>query len=65
LHCVARCSYVGTDFRGLQLDRTEGIRTVEGELEKALFAAGAIAESNYGDLSKIGWSRTSRYYCYD
>ena len=52
--------YVGTDFRGLQYDKNPEIRTVEGVLEKALYDAGAIAKSNFGDLSKIGWGRTSR-----
>jgi tRNA pseudouridine38-40 synthase len=36
------------------------VRTIEAELERALFEAGAIAESNYGFLQKIGWSRAGR-----
>lgn len=33
---------------------------MEGVLEKAVFQAGLIAESNFGTLSKIKWSRNSR-----
>ncbi|GMF43088.1 unnamed protein product [Phytophthora fragariaefolia] len=38
----------------------EGVKTIEAELERALFEAGGIAESNYGFLQKIGWSRAAR-----
>lgn len=33
---------------------------IEGELEVAIYKAGGILESNYGDLHKIGWARSSR-----
>ncbi|CAI5502016.1 unnamed protein product [Closterium sp. Naga37s-1] len=33
---------------------------VEGYLEQALLAAGMMLPSNFGDLFKIGWSRSSR-----
>lgn len=33
---------------------------IEGELEKAIFKAGGIRDSNFGDLHKIGWARSSR-----
>jgi tRNA pseudouridine38-40 synthase len=36
------------------------VRTVESELENALYKVGAIAEYNYGDLKKIGFSRATR-----
>ncbi|CAB1118310.1 unnamed protein product [Ectocarpus sp. CCAP 1310/34] len=53
--------YVGTAFHGWQQSTdAQNVRTVEGELETALWKAGAIADSNYGDLNKIGWGRTSR-----
>ena len=29
-------------------------------MEKALLAAGCIKASNFGDLSKLGWTRSSR-----
>jgi len=36
------------------------VRTVEEEIEKALFEIGSIHECNYGDLKKIGWTRATR-----
>ncbi|KAI3968355.1 hypothetical protein MKW92_052344 [Papaver armeniacum] len=58
---VMRVGYVGTDYKGLQIQRQEtSAMTIEGELEKAIFKAGGIRESNYGDLQKIGWGRSSR-----
>lgn len=49
--------YVGTAFHGWQQSTDSEVRTVEGALETALWKAGAIADSNYGDLNKIGWGR--------
>eukprot|EP00939_MAST-03C_sp_MAST-3C-sp1_P004965 g4965.t1 len=49
----------GVDFRGSQF-QGDAFRTVEGELEKALCEIGCIRDSNAGDISKIGWSRSSR-----
>ncbi|KAK4404432.1 putative tRNA pseudouridine synthase [Sesamum angolense] len=54
---------------GLQIQRDEhalskrileGAEAIEGELEKAIFKAGGIRDSNFGDLHKIGWARSSR-----
>lgn len=33
---------------------------IEGELEKAIFNAGGIKDTNFGNLYKIGWARSSR-----
>jgi len=53
--------YLGTAYRGLQINREHaGLPTVEQVLEEAMFKAGLIRESNFGDLDKIGWSRSSR-----
>ncbi|XWS71922.1 hypothetical protein CRYUN_Cryun03dG0180100 [Craigia yunnanensis] len=58
---VMRVGYVGTDYRGLQLQRDEHeLSTIENELEAAIFKAGGIRDSNYGDLHKIAWARSSR-----
>ncbi|CAA0373523.1 unnamed protein product [Arabidopsis thaliana] len=58
---VIRIGYVGTDYRGLQIQRDDpSIKTIEGELEVAIYKAGGIRDSNYGDLHKIGWARSSR-----
>ncbi|MFQ6624907.1 hypothetical protein Gotur_003673 [Gossypium turneri] len=46
---VMRVGYVGTDYRA-----------IENELETAIFKAGGIRDSNYGDLHKIAWARSSR-----
>ncbi|CAM9572639.1 unnamed protein product, partial [Choristocarpus tenellus] len=52
--------YVGTNFHGFQVCSDGVTRTVEGELEEALWKAGTVVDSNHGDLNKIGWGRTSR-----
>lgn len=51
-------AYKGTAYSGLQLNA--GVRTIEAEVEKALFFSGAILPSNFGYLGKIGWSRAAR-----
>ncbi|KAF5828336.1 hypothetical protein DUNSADRAFT_17770 [Dunaliella salina] len=54
-------AYVGTAFRGLQINRLSAPEsTVEGALEVALLRAGLIAPSNYGDLYRLKWTRSSR-----
>jgi len=47
--------YVGTRYFGLQksLEERDDLQTIEGVLEKALYKAGYIRESNYGDLDKV------------
>jgi len=51
--------YNGLNFNGSQ-KQPNAQRTVEAELENALFTAGFITEANYGDLHKINWTRASR-----
>lgn len=50
--------YNGSDFCGSQ--KNLNVRTVEGELEKALFELGCINKLNFGDLKKIAWNRATR-----
>ncbi|TKY56579.1 putative tRNA pseudouridine synthase [Spatholobus suberectus] len=58
---VMRVAYVGTNYRGLQMQRDEhSLSTIKKELETAIFKAGGICESNFGDLQKIRWARNSR-----
>ncbi|KAL8261895.1 hypothetical protein R6Q59_025944 [Mikania micrantha] len=57
---VMRVGYVGTDYRGLQMQKDESISTIEKELETAIYKAGGIRDSNFGDLNKIAWARSSR-----
>uniref|UniRef100_A0AAV1TFB5 Pseudouridine synthase I TruA alpha/beta domain-containing protein n=1 Tax=Peronospora matthiolae TaxID=2874970 RepID=A0AAV1TFB5_9STRA len=51
-------AFCGKNYSGMQMN--EGVKTIEAEIERALFEAGGIAESNYGFLQKIGWSRAAR-----
>ncbi|KRG88463.1 hypothetical protein GLYMA_U039500v4 [Glycine max] len=58
---VMRVGYVGTNFRGLQMQRDEHrLSTIEKELETAIFMAGGMRDSNFGDLNKVKWGRSSR-----
>ncbi|KAI3760367.1 hypothetical protein L1987_50762 [Smallanthus sonchifolius] len=57
---VMRVGYVGTDYRGLQMQKDDSISTIEKELETAIYKAGGIRDSNFGDLNKIAWARSSR-----
>lgn len=50
--------YNGVNFSGSQ--KNKGVRTVEEEIEKALFAHKLIAKHNFGDLQKIAWNRATR-----
>ena len=50
--------YNGSDFCGSQ--KNDGVRTVEEQIEKALFDIKAISHFNFGDLKKIAWSRATR-----
>lgn len=50
--------YMGSGYHGLQLN--QNVPTIEDDLRTAIFRAGAMRESNFEDLAKIGWSRSSR-----
>lgn len=50
--------YNGIDFHGSQ--KNKGVRTVEEEIEKALYKNNLIAKHNFGDLNKIAFSRATR-----
>ena len=41
-------------------DIVDSVITIEAVFEDALYKAGMIRESNYGNLEKIGWARCSR-----
>ncbi|KAI4295131.1 hypothetical protein MLD38_040621 [Melastoma candidum] len=58
---VMRVGYVGSNYRGLQMQKDEhSLSTVEKELEVAIYKAGGILDSNFGNLHKIAWCRSSR-----
>ncbi|UIZ27784.1 hypothetical protein KXD40_004652 [Peronospora effusa] len=50
--------YMGTGYHGLQLN--DNVNTIENEIRRAIFDAGAMRESNFEDLGKIDWARSSR-----
>ena len=50
--------YLGSSYYGLQAN--PGAASVEQQLERALFLAGSIQESNFGFLQKLTWSRAAR-----
>ncbi|XP_024544209.1 putative tRNA pseudouridine synthase [Selaginella moellendorffii] len=50
--------YVGTGYKGLQLHGDHP--TIEADLDKAIYKAGGILDSNYGHHMKVGWARSSR-----
>lgn len=61
---TACCVYCQQDLRldpGLQIQRDSASTvTIEDELENAILKAGGMLESNYGNLHKVGWKRSSR-----
>ena len=50
--------YFGQDYCGNT--KNPGVKTVEEELENALYKEKFISECNYGKLTKIDWMRASR-----
>jgi hypothetical protein len=44
-------AFCGKNYSGMQMN--EGVKTIEAELERALFEAGGISEANYGFLQKV------------
>lgn len=51
-------AYDGSAYAGLQ--KNDGVSTVAGALEDALFAAGHIQACNYGDMRKLFWVAAAR-----
>jgi tRNA pseudouridine(38-40) synthase len=50
--------YIGSEYQGSQIN--PNANSVERHLEKAFLLAGNLAESNFGNLNKILWSRAAR-----
>jgi tRNA pseudouridine38-40 synthase len=50
--------YRGTDYGGFQIN--EGVRTIQGELELAMYSTGLIRHENFGIPQKYGWSTSGR-----
>ena len=51
-------SFLGSNYGGFQINA--GQRTLQAELELALYRAGIIASSNFGWPSKYSWSNSAR-----
>ncbi len=51
-------SYVGSKFAGFQINKEQ--RTIQAELELALYKSGLLQESNFGFPHKYGWSVSGR-----
>jgi tRNA pseudouridine(38-40) synthase len=50
--------YLGTNYSGLQAN--PDAETIEKEVERALFLAGGLQDSNFGNLQKLQWTRAAR-----
>eukprot|EP00979_Chaetoceros_neogracilis_P016756 scaffold9357_cov267-Chaetoceros_neogracile.AAC.2 len=50
--------FLGTKYCGMQIN--EGKRTIQAEIELALFKAGLLAASNFGYPNKFSWSNSAR-----
>lgn len=42
------------------MQKNPAVKTIEGDLEKALFQTGRISAANYGSLAKVSWQRCAR-----
>jgi tRNA pseudouridine38-40 synthase len=51
-------AYLGTHYGGFQINR--GVRSVQAQLELALYQAGFISADNFGHPSKYSWSTSGR-----
>ena len=51
-------SYFGTNYQGLQMN--PDCKSIEAELERALFLAGCFLETNYGQLQRLQFTRAAR-----
>eukprot|EP00698_Gefionella_okellyi_P000157 TRINITY_DN1013_c0_g1_i6.p1 TRINITY_DN1013_c0_g1~~TRINITY_DN1013_c0_g1_i6.p1 ORF type:complete len:180 (-),score=31.68 TRINITY_DN1013_c0_g1_i6:54-593(-) len=50
--------FQGSGYVGMQYQ--PGMKTIEGELEMAIYKAGGILETNHLVFHKMGWSRSAR-----
>ncbi|CAL9782157.1 unnamed protein product [Musa acuminata subsp. burmannicoides] len=50
--------YCGAGYQGMQ--KNPGARTIEGDLEEALFLAGAVPEADRGLPRRYDWARSAR-----
>uniref|UniRef100_A0A803LV62 Pseudouridine synthase I TruA alpha/beta domain-containing protein n=2 Tax=Chenopodium quinoa TaxID=63459 RepID=A0A803LV62_CHEQI len=51
-------AYCGVGYQGMQ--KNPGAKTIEGDLEEALFFAGAVPEADRGQPKRFDWARSAR-----
>jgi tRNA pseudouridine38-40 synthase len=51
-------AYIGKDYCGFQVNPSQ--RTLQGEIELALYRSGMLSEINFGNPFKYGWSNSAR-----
>ncbi|CAO2834556.1 unnamed protein product [Amaranthus hypochondriacus] len=51
-------AYCGVGYQGMQ--KNPGAKTIEGDLEEALFVSGAVPEADRGQLQRCEWARSAR-----
>ncbi|XP_061375767.1 uncharacterized protein LOC133317884 isoform X3 [Gastrolobium bilobum] len=51
-------AYCGVGYQGMQ--KNPGAKTIEGELEEALYASGAVPEQDRGNPKRYDWARSAR-----
>lgn len=51
-------AYCGVGYQGMQ--KNPGAKTIEGDLEEALFLAGAVPEPDRGNPKRYDWARSAR-----
>ena len=54
--------FLGSNYVGMQMNVDQ--RTIQAELEQALYRAGCIAKSNYGFPSKYGMHNMQLFYLF-
>lgn len=59
LHVLGTYKLITISFSSLNCC-TFSIAAIEEALENAIYKAGGIQDSNYGNLNKIAWARSSR-----
>lgn len=51
-------AYCGVGYQGMQ--KNPGAKTIEGDLEEALFISGAVPEQDRGQPKRFDWARSAR-----
>lgn len=57
-NCALLVGYNGTGYSGLQIN--PDVKTIENDLELAIYEAGFISSDNHENLKKVKWTRAAR-----